>query len=206
MQLESHWCLPLVALGNCARLRAKPRLRTQGGSRKRRREVLVQLQAPLSESRSHINAWSFYYRHAACVITEMWFIHTEEMQEAFNNFLLSQLYIFVRCLHLLYKSRSTWSIRITWNDEKSLGQVAFFVPLLAFCCKMMNSRMSLAVREGLSITTECPQFSSRSTLHSDKVSAITAAPETSTTWANADDYQYVYDRDAKLTLHCSLWS
>lgn len=94
--------------------------------------------------------------------------------------------VFLKCLHVLYKSRSTWSISITRNDEKSLGQVAFFVPLLAFCCKMMNSRMSLAVREGLSITTECPQFSSRSTLHPGKVSAITAAPETSTTWANAE--------------------
>lgn len=62
-----------------------------------------------------------------------------------------------------------------------LSQQDFFTPPLASCCKMMNSRMSLAVREGLSITTECPQFSSRSTRQPGNTSAMTAAPETSTT-------------------------
>lgn len=50
---------------------------------------------------------------------------------------------------------------------------------------MMNSKMSLAVRQGLSMTTAWPQFSSRSTLLPGSTSAMTAAPETSTTWPNA---------------------
>lgn len=85
----------------------------------------------------------------------------------------------------LHKScvRDVWSIRDTWRCLKVV-QEDFFVPLLAFCCKMMNSRMSLAVRLGLSITTEWPQFSSRSTLHLGNTSAMTVAPETSTTCTN----------------------
>lgn len=63
-----------------------------------------------------------------------------------------------------------------------IPQDDFFVQLLAFCCEMMNSRMSLAVRQGFSITTEWPQLSSRSTLHPGTDSAMTVAPETSTTW------------------------
>lgn len=74
---------------------------------------------------------------------------------------------------------------LQWKEIiTSLVQEDFFVPPLASCCKMMNSRMSLAVRQGLSITTECPQFSSRSTLHPGTSSAMTVAPEASTTWTN----------------------
>lgn len=71
------------------------------------------------------------------------------------------------------------------SDLWSSVQDDFFVPLLAFCCEMMNSRISLAVRQGFSITTECPQFSSMSTLHPGSTSAMTEAPETSTTWTNS---------------------
>lgn len=96
-------------------------------------------------------------------------------------FFLKVGHLFTYACHI---QRNMWSTAVERNDHKSLDQEDFFAPPLASCCKMMNSRMSFAVRQGLSITTECPQLSSRSTLHPGNASAMTAAPETSTTWAN----------------------
>lgn len=80
----------------------------------------------------------------------------------------------------------------------SVFQEDFFVPPLASCCAMMNSRMSLAVRQGLSITTECPQLSSRSTLHPGNTSPMTLAPETSITWTNTGGLFYHHDATLRL--------
>lgn len=81
------------------------------------------------------------------------------------------------------------------------------MPPLASCCKMMNSRISLAVRRGLSITTECPQFSRISTLHWGNTSLMTMAPETSTTWTNTRQSHTLVSKrnpnaDAKITWSC----
>lgn len=74
------------------------------------------------------------------------------------------------------------------KNKRWIHQEDFFVPLLAFCCRMMNSRISLAVRQGFSMTTEWPQLSRRSTLHPGTDSAMTLAPETSTTCTNMGQY------------------
>lgn len=81
------------------------------------------------------------------------------------------------------------------------------MPPLASCCKMMNSRISLAVRRGLSIITECPQFSRISTLHWGNTSLMTMAPETSTTWTNTRQSHTLVSKrnpntDAKITWSC----
>ncbi|KAF6730453.1 hypothetical protein FQA47_011853 [Oryzias melastigma] len=57
--------------------------------------------------------------------------------------------------HLCFIHASTDTPRYRPTQHGSLLQLDdFFVPPLAFCCKIMNSRMSLAVRQGFSITTE----------------------------------------------------